>query len=572
MKSGVKFTLFSHFLKRSTVKMKVFSIIILILGLFLLPHLLIETWKSYNQKVTSIKQTWNLTVPYVVVHFDLKGVPPLLSYLRSTLQTLKDRGTTALLIEYEDMFPYEGILVNLSAKNHYDKIELKRFLMSVEQIGLEIIPLVPTFGHLEFALKLKEFQHLREHPKFPDSICPSKKESQDLIREMLRQVIAFHRKVAPVKHIHVGCDEVHQIKVCEICSKQKSRKTSIILEHLKFINDVLGELSPKTRILVWDDMLRDMHLEKSDDVKLPNMESVTWEYTTNFSIRPLISALNQHQRMFGNLWVASAYKGADGSTNTVPNLENRFLNHIRWLNFIVQYGSVSIDYNFKGIILTGRARYSHMEPPCELLPVAFPSIVLNLILIQKYHNGIALCRENHTDKEYEATKERYLGYFITDDLNSALMCQHTFFDGYLPSFETLTCAFEGVDLYVLLSKYADEKYILTSRFYTDSDDTYGSKKDSRLDDFKLGYLNMEKLKDTLDFNIAMLRELTLSEAEMIESMIPYFDKYVIEEYITFKLDKLKKYFYDSIQFLTEHYTVNDWPRRYSNSNIGVMAR
>lgn len=38
---------------------------------------------------------------------------------------LKKLGATGLLIEYEDMFPYTGILQALSAKNAYKVEELK---------------------------------------------------------------------------------------------------------------------------------------------------------------------------------------------------------------------------------------------------------------------------------------------------------------------------------------------------------------------------------------------------------------------------------------------------------------
>lgn len=63
-----------------------------------------------------------------VVHLDLKGAPPRMSFLRQVLGLLVAHGCTALLIEYEDMFPYQGALANLSAKNAYthEQVMVKR--------------------------------------------------------------------------------------------------------------------------------------------------------------------------------------------------------------------------------------------------------------------------------------------------------------------------------------------------------------------------------------------------------------------------------------------------------------
>ncbi len=60
-----------------------------------------------------------------------------------------------------------------------------------EENGLEVIPLVQTFGHMEHVLKLGEFSHLREMAPFPQSICPSQQDSFLVIRTMLDQVGNF---------------------------------------------------------------------------------------------------------------------------------------------------------------------------------------------------------------------------------------------------------------------------------------------------------------------------------------------------------------------------------------------
>lgn len=68
----------------------------------------------------------SVVLPNVIVHIDLK-VPPKLKYLESLLPMFKKHGVTGLLMEYDDMFPYEGILVNISARNCYGKYEVGKF-------------------------------------------------------------------------------------------------------------------------------------------------------------------------------------------------------------------------------------------------------------------------------------------------------------------------------------------------------------------------------------------------------------------------------------------------------------
>lgn len=130
--------------------------------------------------------------PYVpvrrVVHLDLKGAPPKISYLIRLFPLLKTLGATTLLVEYEDMFPFSGSLSDISAHNAYTKEQLLDVLKSAKDNELEVIPLVQTFGHLEFALKRESFTHLREVPESPQALCPSLNQSLEFLEALIDQV------------------------------------------------------------------------------------------------------------------------------------------------------------------------------------------------------------------------------------------------------------------------------------------------------------------------------------------------------------------------------------------------
>ena len=88
--------------------------------------------------------------PYVpakrLIHFDLKGAPPTVDYALKVLTLAKDLGATGVLMEYEDMFPFEGKLANVSAFNAYSKADVTRMLDKCRELELEVMPLVQTFG------------------------------------------------------------------------------------------------------------------------------------------------------------------------------------------------------------------------------------------------------------------------------------------------------------------------------------------------------------------------------------------------------------------------------------------
>ena len=117
-----------------------------------------------------------------LVHLDLKGAPPKPSYLEKLIPLFKEWGATGLLLEWEDTFPYTQSFTAVGSKKEkgkpYSEAEVKHIFQIAKDSGLTIIPLVQSFGHLEFLLKHKDWKCLREVHRYPSSMCPSHTDSQ----------------------------------------------------------------------------------------------------------------------------------------------------------------------------------------------------------------------------------------------------------------------------------------------------------------------------------------------------------------------------------------------------------
>ena len=78
----------------------------------------------------------------------------------------------------------------MAAANHYTRAEIRSLLGVARAYKLDVIPLVQTFGHLEYVLKAAEFARIRENPAVPQALCPSQNESLVLVEQLVDQVAA----------------------------------------------------------------------------------------------------------------------------------------------------------------------------------------------------------------------------------------------------------------------------------------------------------------------------------------------------------------------------------------------
>ncbi|XP_071440710.1 hexosaminidase D-like [Hetaerina americana] len=337
-----------------------------------------------------------------VVHLDLKGAPPKLSYLRALFPLIAAAGANALLIEYEDAFPFHGMLANASSEDAYTEGEIRELLSEAARAGLEVIPLVQTFGHLEFALKLPEFKRLRELEAFPQEICPSNPDAFLLVQEIIRQVLALH---SSARWLHIGCDEVFHLAECTRCEKRvretlrsgelasgwaawaaMDEKLYVFAEHVKRVAEfVKEETTSKVSPIIWDDMLRRAPAGalRSSGLGDGVVEVMVWAYAEDASslVPP---RLWRAYAPFRHLWAAGAFKGANKEDAYLPDMGRRVTGTLSWTALLRRLGRSRLlksPDTLRGFVLTGWSRYDHFAVLCELLPPSIPSLLLNLLLL-----------------------------------------------------------------------------------------------------------------------------------------------------------------------------------------------
>ncbi|GLV34793.1 uncharacterized protein CBL_09274 [Carabus blaptoides fortunei] len=322
----------------------------------------------------------------VLVHLDLKGAPPRISYFEKFFPFLREIGITGILLEWEDTFPYTKELMSLGGLSYgalasgspYSIEDAKQILQIAADCGLTVIPLLQTFGHFEFVLKHEQWRCLREVEAYPSSMCPLKSGTMPLIRSLIKQIIAFH---PDIQYIHIGADEVWHLGLCPECSRKaqssKHGKASLFLDHVTSVAQYIKDNFPNLKIIMWDDMLRNIDITALQEYFIGNLvEPMVWHYNNKQTFSLGYTLWEKYSNIFSHIWGASAFKGASGSCQIVPVNKHYVENHEAWLSELGVHGSKI--HSFRGIVLTGWSRYDHYATLCELLPTAVPSLALCL--------------------------------------------------------------------------------------------------------------------------------------------------------------------------------------------------
>ncbi|WKY09596.1 hypothetical protein Q1695_002170 [Nippostrongylus brasiliensis] len=317
----------------------------------------------------------------IIVHFDLKGAPPKVPYFLELLQLVARSGATGILLEWEEMFPWSGQLAAARSSDAYSMSDVRTILKTAKSLNLDIIPLMQTFGHLEWILKLKQFRKYRENDAYPQVLCLGDEEGVALVKDALNQVIDVHKEFG-IKYFHIGADEAFEFGVCEKSRKwiadhgAGADKQLLALSHLKDIALHVKGLVNGVTVLAWHDMLKDFDMRLIGDLHLGvTIEPVIWDYSENI-VTMADTSFSQIAHNFPVVWASSAYKGANFPSAKYIDIRHYETNNMAWIDTKIAQQSKFVK--FGGIIITGWQRYDHMAALCEILPMGTPSMVLNV--------------------------------------------------------------------------------------------------------------------------------------------------------------------------------------------------
>ncbi|HEY65075.1 MAG TPA: family 20 glycosylhydrolase, partial [Caldilineae bacterium] len=184
------------------------------------------------------------------IHLDLKGAMAPFEYWREVIRTLAHYKINALLIEYEDKFPYErhSDIVSPGALTQGQVAELVEL---AREHCIEVIPLVQCLGHVEYVLRHERYASLREAGEL-SQYCPLEPGAATLFREMADEVIAAHPYS---RYFHLGADETWILGQCPRCREAVARKGKLGL-YMDYVVPAIEYVSSQGKTpIIWDDMV-----------------------------------------------------------------------------------------------------------------------------------------------------------------------------------------------------------------------------------------------------------------------------------------------------------------------------
>lgn len=170
-------------------------------------------------------------------HLDLRIQVMKMDALKTFAKKLSESGINTLVMEWEATYPFEKhpLIPNRYA---YTKEEIKSFINYCGSLGIDVIPLQQSFGHVEYILRHYRYKDLREDQKDYSQVCPLQEEgNKQLFTDLFTELAATH----PSKYFHIGGDETYLLGHCEKCKAKAAKEgtSKLYIDHIKMLCDIV---------------------------------------------------------------------------------------------------------------------------------------------------------------------------------------------------------------------------------------------------------------------------------------------------------------------------------------------
>jgi len=268
-------------------------------------------------------------------HLDLRIQVMKMDALKAFAKKLSEQGINTLVMEWEATYPFEKHPL-IPNKYAYKKEEIKSFIKYCGDIGIDVIPLQQSFGHVEYILRHERYKDLREDQKDYSQVCPSEEEGDKrLFTDLFTEVAATH----PSKYFHIGGDETYLLGHCEKCKAKAAKEgtSKLYIDHIKMLCDIVISLG---KIPV---MWADIALKHPEALKLLPKQTilVDWNYGWD------LNNFGDHQKLMESgfeVWGAPSLR-SHPDNYFLTQWEKHFKN-------IRDFIPVCRQLSYKGIVMT----------------------------------------------------------------------------------------------------------------------------------------------------------------------------------------------------------------------------
>lgn len=197
-------------------------------------------------------------------------------------------GMNMLMLYTEDTYELPGYPFFGYQRGRYSLEELRQIDDYAWELGIEVIPCIQTFGHMEQYLRYPFNADIKDN----DTVLLA---GEEKTYDLIRACIATMRKTFRSDRIHIGCDETRGLGTGQYLNKNGYRdRFTVFNEHLHKVTDICREFG--YRPMMWSDMYFSLaeknraggypiHVEVPQYAidSMPDCDMVFWDYDQNFN-------------------------------------------------------------------------------------------------------------------------------------------------------------------------------------------------------------------------------------------------------------------------------------------------